>query len=91
MCEELTDSQFLLDLAERLWTIPVKYGTDQGDIERLEEIAAKYTEKTFILHWLDRKEQTIVGTDIKDAFNRAGYGAGAVAAVDYWEEVHETT
>ena len=90
--DELTDSQFLLDLAKRLWTIPVKYGTDQCDIERLEEIAAKYTEKTFIIHWLDGKVQTITGTDIKDAFYRAGFGAGAIAACDYWEEVpNETT
>lgn len=85
MCE-LTDSQYLLDLARRLWTIPVKYGTDQCDIERLEEIAAKYTEKTFILHWLDKTDTTITGTDIKDALYRAGFGAGAIAACDYWEE-----
>ena len=85
MCE-LTDSQFLLDLAKRLWNIPVKYGTNQYHIERLEEIAAKYTEKTFILHWLDKTTITITGTDIRDAFYQAGFGAGAIAACDYWEE-----
>ena len=91
--DELTDSQFLLDLAKRLWTIPVKYGTDQCDIERLEEIAAKCgREKTFVLHWLDGTDITITGTDIHDAFCRAGFGAGAMPALDYFEEVpNETT
>ena len=88
MCEELTDSQYLLDLAKRLWDIPVKYDVDQGDIERLEDIAAKCgQEKTFILHWLNGTDTTINGLDIKNAFRRAGYGAGAVQVLSYWEEV----
>lgn len=33
------DAKFLRDLAERLWEIPVKYGVDQGDIDRLNTIA----------------------------------------------------
>jgi len=91
--DEMTDSQYLLSLAKRLWDIPVKYDVDQSDIERLEDIAAKYTEKTrhtvktFLLHWRDGADETITGTDIKDAFRGSGYGAGAVAALDYWEEV----
>jgi len=91
-CEELTDSQYLLDLARRLWDIPVKYDVDQGDIERLEEMAAKHAEKTFILHWFHGAEDTtITGTDIADAFRQAGYGGGSMAALDYWEQVDETT
>ncbi len=90
MCEELTDSQFLHDLAQRLWKIAA-YGIGQDDLERLEEIAAKYTEKTFILHWLHGEDTTITGIDIKDAFRRAGYGAGAVSALDFWEEVTDET
>ena len=42
MCEndeELTDPQYLRDLADRLFKIPVMYGTDQYDCDRLEWIA----------------------------------------------------
>lgn len=39
--EEKSDTEFLCDLAERLMRIPVMYGTDQGDIDRLNEIARK--------------------------------------------------
>lgn len=39
MDEELDDIGFLRDLAERLMRIPVKYGTDQGDVDRLIQIA----------------------------------------------------
>jgi|688.fasta_scaffold1212527_1 hypothetical protein len=43
--------------------------------------------KTFILHWLGSSEpETIKGYDIADAFRRAGYGDGALAALDYYEE-----
>jgi hypothetical protein len=36
---EQTDAEFVRDLAERLRHIPVMYGTDDGDIDRLLEIA----------------------------------------------------
>ena len=46
------------------------------------------TMKTFILHWLgSNKPETIQGYDIADAFKRAGYSGGAIAALDYYEEV----
>ena len=46
--------------------------------------------KTFILHWkFDNKTETIYGESISDAFMRAGYGAGALGALDYYEEVKE--
>lgn len=35
----LTDSSYLRDLAERLMAIPASYDVDQGDIDRLLEIA----------------------------------------------------
>ena len=43
--------------------------------------------KKFRLHWLDEKIEDIEGVDIKDAFMRAGYGGGALRALDYWEEL----
>jgi hypothetical protein len=48
--------------------------------------------RTFILHWLGGKEETVEGegadqhTALADAFRRAGYGGGAIRALDYWEE-----
>jgi hypothetical protein len=86
MCKELTDTEFLYDLAKR--RCPMKYGPEQRDAERLRAIADRIKMKQFKIHWLNNQhEQTIVGTDIKDAFSRVGYGAGAMAALDYWEEV----
>lgn len=43
--------------------------------------------KKFILHWLDGSTQEINGTSISDAFMRAGYGGGAIRALDWYEEV----
>ena len=38
---DVDDSVYLLDLSERLRGVPVAYGTDDGDIDRLGEIAQK--------------------------------------------------
>ena len=43
--------------------------------------------KKFLLHWLDGKTEEVLGTSIADAFSRAGYGGGAIRALDYYEEV----
>jgi len=43
--------------------------------------------KKYILHWRTGNPTHIEGYDIADAFRRSGYGAGALAALDYWEEV----
>lgn len=40
--------------------------------------------KTFTLFWKDGKKELIRGTDIADAFRRAGYGGGALTALDYF-------
>lgn len=37
---ELNEADFLRDLANRLMNVPVRYGVDGGDIDRLAEIAA---------------------------------------------------
>jgi len=81
MSDGLTDSQFLLNLAERL----EEYLLGICDIERLEEIANRIEVKRFILHWFDGKKETVTGHDIADACRRAGIGAGATRALDYWE------
>lgn len=42
--------------------------------------------KTFTLYWLDGVIDTVKGVDIADAVRRAGYGGGALAALDFYEE-----
>jgi hypothetical protein len=42
--------------------------------------------KKFKLLWLDKKEETVEGYSIADAFMKAGYSAGAMAALDTWYE-----
>jgi hypothetical protein len=39
MGKELPTVEYLRDLAERLMRVPVMYGTDQGDVDRLLAIA----------------------------------------------------
>lgn len=39
----------------------------------------------FRLHWLDGSVNDVEGDDVTDAFTHAGYGAGAVAALDFYE------
>lgn len=41
----------------------------------------------FRFHWRDGKTSDGDGKDVADAFTRLGYGAGAVAALDYHEEL----
>jgi hypothetical protein len=43
--------------------------------------------KKFTLYWLDGETEEVEGYDIADAFRRAGYGGGALSALDYFKEV----
>lgn len=45
--------------------------------------------KKFKLYWLDGKTEVIEGNTIAEALNNAGYGLGAMKALDYWENVLE--
>lgn len=47
--------------------------------------------KKFILHWLDGKIETVKGRTIREAMNNAGIGAGALAALNYYESFYEAT
>lgn len=42
--------------------------------------------KTFTIYWLDGKKEFLQGNSISNAFNSAGYGAGALQAVDFYTE-----
>lgn len=41
----------------------------------------------FRFHWRDGKTSEGDGETVEDAFTRLGYGAGAVAALDYHERM----
>jgi hypothetical protein len=43
--------------------------------------------KTFRFYWLDGKSEESIGTDPADAFCKLGYSAGAISALDYYEEI----
>ena len=43
--------------------------------------------RIFKLYWQDGKTEEIYGSSIFDAVEKAGYGGGALAALDYWEEI----
>ena len=43
--------------------------------------------KRFRFHWLDGKVDEKEGYDAAHALTMLGYGAGALAALDYWEEI----
>lgn len=45
--------------------------------------------KDFILYWLTGRSEIIKGSDIADAMNRAGYGNGAIRALDFYSEYNE--
>ena len=42
--------------------------------------------KTFELHWRRGDIQKVQGYTIKEAFSSAGYGAGALSALDFYKE-----
>lgn len=46
-------------------------------------------DQLFRFHWLDGKVEELRGNSASDAMNRAGYGNGALGALDYWERVAE--
>jgi len=46
--------------------------------------------KKFRLHWTGGKTEIVQGNTIAEAFTRAGLGAGALRALDWYEEVAET-
>jgi hypothetical protein len=39
----------------------------------------------YTLYWKDGKRELVTGTNISDAFTRAGYARGAIAALDFYK------
>ena len=46
--------------------------------------------KPFTLFWRTGKREVVHGDDAADAMTRAGYGGGALAALDFWTSGVET-
>jgi len=40
--------------------------------------------KTYILYWKDGKMEKVKGNNPADAMNQAGYGSGALRALDFY-------
>lgn len=45
--------------------------------------------KTYRFFWLDGTSELGQGNSVSEAFNSLGYSRGALAALDYYEEVTE--
>lgn len=45
--------------------------------------------KEFVLYWLDGTSEKVHGRTIAEAFALAGYGGGAIRALDYYKEIKE--
>lgn len=54
-------------------------------LERIEKLEEQRKPKEFEVYWADGKIEILRGIDIADALNSAGYGAGSLAALDYWK------
>ncbi len=49
------------------------------------------TRNRYTLYWRDGRRTIVIGDTIEDAFSKAGYGGGAVGALDWYDEgVSET-
>lgn len=48
-------------------------------------------EKGFVVYWRDGRFTQITGPTIEQAFTNAGYGAGALRALDFYEPASEAT
>ena len=44
--------------------------------------------KKFRLHWLTGCKEIVEGNDIASAMTHAGYGGGAIKALDWYEEIN---
>jgi hypothetical protein len=42
------------------------------------------TQRIYTLYWLDGKRELVKGSDIADAVTHAGYGEGALRALDFF-------
>lgn len=48
-------------------------------------------DRKFTLYWRDGTREIVSGRDVADAITRAGYGNGALGALDFWAAGAEIT
>ena len=65
--------------------IEVVFTGDAVAIQTLKELVGDL--KRYRFHWRDGSKNEGYGRSVADAFTRLGYGAGAVAALDFYEEI----
>ena len=67
------------------------HGRD-GAVNRLYDLFMEKTAqepplKTFIVYWRDGKKEVLTGRVFADALTQAGYGMGALNALDFYDDV----
>lgn len=80
------------DQAPRSFSIPHEQD-DHGyrkDGEPKGSAMPEETTKKFKLVWQDGKTEIVKGNNIADAFSKAGYGGGAIRALDYFKELKDS-
>lgn len=79
--KEESQKRLQIRCEQQIMSISVK------EVDELILVLQKYRTRQFKLVWQDGKENIISGYSILDAFTNAGYGNGAISALDYYKEI----
>lgn len=71
----------LSNISDTIFTDPSSYNNSN----REHPMDPMLQDKTFTLWWLDGTRNVVQGLTIADAFTKAGYGGGALAALDWYD------
>ncbi len=55
--------------------------------EQVQELKRPTDQKQWRFHWLNGKVEVGIGDTVSEAFTQLGYGAGAMAAMDHYQEL----
>jgi hypothetical protein len=70
-----------------MWTPLKREENEEQQVNDKTKPTASSDQQTFEFVWKDGKVERAKGSNIADAFKKAGYGASAVGALDYYKEV----
>lgn len=78
----------LLNISMHFWepTINLEDGKPLGFVE-----PGSGANKKFIMYWIHGSYSVLSGASIEEAFSNSGYGAGAISAVDFYEQSNHPT
>jgi hypothetical protein len=62
-------------------------GKDEAARKLYDLFMKKPSIKTFTVYWRDGKKEVLKGRTFADALNQAGYGQGALPALDFYDDV----